>query len=237
MDDFPRKRRAVLVFARSLRMDLSRRQWPNRLAGLLRLPFQDGPFEDADVHLFTTAPAGSPRESSAVAWHRQRAGSFGVRLRAAVEELADLGYREVAIVGRDCPELDQADVAEAFAALGSRRLALGPDHKGGVYLIALRMADRRLLEGVRWRRDTDCRQLCQSVAPDQVHMLPVKLDLDGMGDLWLLGRRGAAWKAAVQRLLRLIGSRRPWRRPFLVHQSERVVRISWQLPPPVTVAP
>ena len=48
-------------------------------------------------------------------------------------------------MGRDCPGLGALDIERAFAELTSKKLVLGPDHRGGCYLIAFRIADRMVL--------------------------------------------------------------------------------------------
>src|SRR5690242_11179082 len=88
-------RRAVLVFADSLAKDLSRRGWSRKLATLLRVPEFDSVQIGADVHVFTAS--------------RQRGTSFEEKLSNAVEDLANDGYDQIVIVGRDCPELRADD--------------------------------------------------------------------------------------------------------------------------------
>src|SRR5438552_5625985 len=113
-------RRAVLVFADSLAKDLSRRRWSRRLAALLRVPEFDSSEIGADVHVFTSG--------------RQHGSTFGERLSNAVKDLAQSGYEQIVIVGRDCPQLNADDIRSAFERLGQNRAVLGPDHRGGCYL-------------------------------------------------------------------------------------------------------
>ena len=129
---------------------------------------------------FTT---GNRAIGSAPSVHRQTGRTFAARFENAIETIARLGYDEVVAIGRDCPALRGLDIERAFAELKSKKLVLGPDHRGGCYLIAFRSADRELLRDVRWKRNTDCAQLLHRAGAAQVFLLPVKHDLDSWSDL------------------------------------------------------
>ncbi len=205
---------AVLIFADAVERDLSRRRWPSQLAPLLALPDVGG--AGADVHVFTP--------------DRQRGRTFGRRLSNAVADLAAAGYERIVIVGRDCPDVNATDVKAALAALetGETRLALGPDHAGGCWLIGLRAADLHLLDGVKWRRGTDRAELTRRAGESAVALLDEKIDLDGTADLRVVRRT-----LEVVRAMALLGFAPP-RRPIHHAADARAGfdRHRWQLPPP-----
>src|SRR5205814_4568355 len=120
--------------------------------------------------------------------HRQSGHGFASRLENAIEKIHELGYDEIVAIGRDCPSLRATDIERAFAELASRKLVLGPDHRGGCYLIAFRSADRALLRDVRWKQNTDCAELLRRGGLEHVFLLPVKHDLDSWTDLRLFAR-------------------------------------------------
>ncbi len=134
--------------------------------------------------------SGQLQASPGIQCHAQQGATFGERLETAVAKLTSLGYTEIVIVGSDCPRLTTADVATAFAALRTKRLVLGPDHRGGCYLIGLRVEDRALLHDVRWNRNLDYDQLERRVPADALLSLAVKLDIDSWADVRLLARAG-----------------------------------------------
>lgn len=69
---------------------------------------------------------------------RQRGTTFGERFVAALADVRALGYTKVVAVGRDCPDLTASHLLLAARALvGGAGLALGADHRGGAYLLAL----------------------------------------------------------------------------------------------------
>lgn len=229
-----RKRTAILIFARSVRMDLARRGWPRSMIGLFRLPLLGQRFEDADLHLFTSPDeaAALPGGSEPLTCHIQQAGTFSRSLASAVEELSAEGYSRIVIVGRDCPDLDAEDVRRAVRALSRSRLVLGPDHKGGVYLIGLHACDRGLLTKVRWRRNTDCRQLLELFGPEHALLLSVKQDLDDLNDLRLLAASAGLLSGHARQALRLLAPALPRSIVPPPNTCDRQ-RTDWQIPPPV----
>ncbi len=230
------QRRALLIFADSAHTDCQRRGWPSAFRILLEtqsFTFEENP--GFDLHLFTSRGAHRPGSSS-LQVHFQEGASFGQRLENAIESLAGLGYEELVIVGRDCPELGRNDIGDAFSLLRQHRLVLGPDHRGGCYLIGIHASDRENLQGIRWQRNTDCRQIFDRFRGQDVCKLAVKLDLDSLSDVWLLFRSTSRW-AIVSELLRasLLGHPSAPARDKL-NSSVENQRELWQFPPPLSQA-
>ena len=221
------KQKALLVFADPIGLDLSRRRLPRALRPLLSLRRLAAAEIAADVHLFTSGKSRATLPGFRV--HEQRGATFAERIEAATEEIARLGYDEIVLVGSDCPGLTTADIATAFAALGQKRIALGPDHRGGCYLIALRTNDRDLLRGIQWNRDSDCAQLSGRVASHDFSLLPVKQDVDSWADVRLLARAGHHLATFVVRLLQL----GKCAHDFFVDLTAHAARVRGQMPPPL----
>jgi glycosyltransferase A (GT-A) superfamily protein (DUF2064 family) len=221
------KQQALLVFADPIGLDLSRRRLPRCLRPLLSLRRLAAAEICADVHLFTSGKARAAFPAFRV--HEQRGASFAERLQAATEEIARLGYDEIVLVGSDCPGLTTADIASAFALLAEKRVVLGPDHRGGCYLIALRTNDRDLLRGIQWNRDSDCAQLGGRVAPHDVAFLSVKQDVDSWADVRLLARTGHRLAAFVVRHLHL----GKCAHDLFVDLTAHAARVRGQMPPPL----
>ncbi|MGE0129057.1 MAG: DUF2064 domain-containing protein [Blastocatellales bacterium] len=227
------ERRAVLVFADALAEDLARRRWPESFQPLLQTQTFDAEWGiGADVHFFTAAGNTLPDLPASITIHAQQGAAFAERLENAVETLAGLGYTQVVIVGRDCPDLEAADIERAFEQLDDHKLVLGPDHRGGCYLIALYLGDRARLNGICWQQNTDCAELTRRFGSDQTALLPVKLDLDSVADIRLLTRSTSRWRYLAAELLRSLASGVT---PFLFQpfiSSQAFLRVLWQLPPP-----
>jgi 2-phospho-L-lactate guanylyltransferase (CobY/MobA/RfbA family) len=226
-------RRALLIFAEKAHLELGRRSFPAAARPLLNLPAFASAFSpEIDVHLFDSAGEVDGAEPNV---HPQVGSGFAERFENAIETLARLGYQEVVAVGRDCPSLDARDVEQAFAGLASRKLVVGPDHRGGCYLIGFHAADRALLHGVRWKRNTDCAELIRRGGTENVFLLSVKHDLDSWSDLRLFARSNEAL-AHLAKFILTLGS--PAGRgvvEFLSIVAQRM-RIRQQMPPPAFAA-
>jgi len=80
----------------------------------------------------------------------QSVGPLGSRLATAfARHFADAADR-VVIVGTDCPGIDRRLVTEAFSALSSHDVVLGPTLDGGYYLIGLREPQPALFRDIPW---------------------------------------------------------------------------------------
>lgn len=228
-----RTSRAVLVFADVPTLDLARRQWPQSFQALLQTHPPDAEWSGGvDVHLFTTAGLALPSLLPQITVHYQQGTSFAERFENAVEEVAQLGYDRVVIIGRDCPDLEAQDITHALQRLDDHTLALGPDHRGGCYLIALHLRDRAKLNGICWQRNTDCAELTRRFGITNTALLSVKLDLDNLSDVRLLARSTSRWQQLAVALLRTLVARLIRFLPQPVPAAQERLRIFWQLPPP-----
>lgn len=117
---------------------------------------------------------------------RQEGADLGARMAAALRYCLALGtaVRPV-LVGSDAPSLPAAYVTEAWDALGSHDVVLGPATDGGYYLIGTRADYPALFADMTWSTD---RVLSETVARAErrqlgVHLLPEWFDVDTVQDL------------------------------------------------------
>ena len=226
-------RRALLVFADEIQVDLARRAFPKAARPLLEVATLGTKISGkADVHVFTSAKTSAAAGASV---HRQVGIGFRARFEHAIETVARLGYDEIVAIGRDCPGLRASDIEAAFAKLKDRKLALGPDHRGGCYLIAFRSADRGLLRDVRWKRNTDCAQLRARCDAADIFLLATRIDLDSRNDLRLfahgddrLARLAAFLLGAVDAVITALVK--------FVSLASQQMRVRQQMPPPAFAA-
>lgn len=225
-------RRALLIFADELGLDLAKRRLPSTAQGLFQIARKAGTkLAGAEVHLFTSHAS----LQAGIAVHPQVGTTFADRLENAFECLARLGFDEIVAIGRDCPSLGARDIALAFEQLRAKKLVLGPDHRGGCYLIGLRAADRALLRAVHWKRNTDCAELRGRCHLSEVVLLATKHDLDSWADIRLLARTDGA----IARLAAfVVGRLQTTAREFVhfVDLSAQAVRVRRQMPPPLSLA-
>lgn len=64
-------------------------------------------------------------------------GSFGEQVSAALQAAFGRGFEQVLVVGNDCPALTVADLNRASVELQSGKVVIGPDTRGGLYLLGL----------------------------------------------------------------------------------------------------
>lgn len=115
----------------------------------------------------------------------QGEGDLGDRMAAAVQAACQRGATQVVIVGTDCPDVDAALVRDAFAALQTHDVVLGPALDGGYYLIGLRQEQPALFRRIAWSTPA---VLPTTVAIARQHnlaiaFLPTLSDVDHPADL------------------------------------------------------
>jgi hypothetical protein len=137
-------RRAIIFFVRDERREASAKPLPApyRRAGYRslnrRVVARLAPMaaHGIDIVVAGEGPFGA---ASGASYIRQRGESFGARITNAVADALALGYRDVVVVGNDCPSIATSDVAAAFDALAAGAgLAAAPTRDGGAFLIAVR---------------------------------------------------------------------------------------------------
>jgi rSAM/selenodomain-associated transferase 1 len=106
------------------------------------------------VELWCTPDTGAPAFTAAaerwgVTLQRQPPGDLGARMHAALAAALDRGARAL-LVGCDCPALTAADLEQAFAALDTVDVVLGPAADGGYVLVGARRLSPLLFMGIDW---------------------------------------------------------------------------------------
>ena len=114
----------------------------------------------------------------------QAEGDLGDRMSSAFRDMLAEASRAI-IVGTDCPALDATILAEAFDALRTRDLVLGPATDGGYYLIGLSKPVPELFDRMPWSTagvlaETLRRAECAGLS---IHRLPTLDDVDEPRDL------------------------------------------------------
>lgn len=91
----------------------------------------------------------------------QKGSSFGERLANAYQEIFDLGYEQVISVGNDCPDLEKINWHEISLSLSKGKSVLGPDKRGGAYLIGIQKEffHQKKFEKLSWQKDTLYKEL------------------------------------------------------------------------------
>lgn len=80
----------------------------------------------------------------------QGEGNLGDRLHRAFAQAFTQGAQAVVVIGADCPGLTPPLFAQAFTALATQELVLGPARDGGYYLIGLTRPAPALFTEIPW---------------------------------------------------------------------------------------
>ncbi|MEM7575305.1 MAG: DUF2064 domain-containing protein [Bacteroidota bacterium] len=71
----------------------------------------------------------------------QLSSSFGENLSTAISQVFAAGFSQVLVMGNDCPQLRLSDLRKCEQKLSAGQTVLGPDFRGGAYLLGLRRED------------------------------------------------------------------------------------------------
>jgi len=87
------------------------------------------------------------------------------RFYQAVKNVFDKGFQNVIVVGNDCPQLTTSEVQEASNLLNSNQLVIGPDQRGGAYLLGISRSifNRKWALALPWHSDQFASQAANSI--------------------------------------------------------------------------
>ena len=115
---------------------------------------------------------------------KQRGNSFGERFNNAFLDVFSRGYEQIIAVGSDNPGLDSIDWLEIASFVRNGKTVLGPDRRGGIYLLGI---SRQQFESVNLKDSpwqTPESYLETSFKSSLV--LPQRLDLNTASDISVL---------------------------------------------------
>lgn len=110
------------------------------------------------------------------AYQPQGKGDLGARLIKAFQAAFDLGKNRVVIIGIDCPELGATQLSQAFDALKTNDLVLGPALDGGYYLIGLTRPVPALFQDVPWGSENVLKQTLKTAQEQETTLAVAQLD-------------------------------------------------------------
>jgi uncharacterized protein len=122
---------------------------------------------------------------------QQSGGDLGQRMHGALGDGLSR-YRQVLLVGSDCPGIDASYLSLACRSLESHAVVLGPAVDGGYVLIGARGDCPGVFEGISWGQDKVYEQTVLALESRNLSWsaLPVLADIDRPEDLEI-------WRAAV----------------------------------------
>jgi rSAM/selenodomain-associated transferase 1 len=109
--------------------------------------------EEVDVFLYFSdypeTPLWKPKKGSLMSC-LQHGDELGEKMQSAFEETFGKGYKQVVIIGTDCPEITKDIINMAFKKLNDFDVVLGPAKDGGYYLLGLKNIIPDLFKNIPW---------------------------------------------------------------------------------------
>jgi rSAM/selenodomain-associated transferase 1 len=115
----------------------------------------------------------------------QEGADLGERMHRAILKGFELGFRQVVLIGTDCPGLTTFLINEAFDLLEANDAVIGPARDGGFYLIGLNAPMPELFLNRRWSTPEvlqDSLRILREKGAEWA-LLPALSDIDTIDDL------------------------------------------------------
>ena len=115
----------------------------------------------------------------------QTEGNLGRRMQHYFQSAFAAGRQRVVLIGSDSPNLPVEFVQEAFEALNSMDVVLGPTRDGGFYLIGTRENCPDIFDDVPWSTPRVWEQTLQNIQRAKCSLTTLKpwYDIDELSDL------------------------------------------------------
>lgn len=110
---------------------------------------------------------------------------LGTRMRQSLQREIDAGADKVVLIGTDLPSLPAHHLADAFHALDTSDVVVGPTTDGGFYLIGTRIDLPDIFPGVTWSSEHVFEQTTAGIERAGLRMgtIPLWSDIDTPEDL------------------------------------------------------
>ena len=111
--------------------------------------------------------------------------SFGQQLSTAIQVIFERGFEKVICIGNDCPALDENRILEAVKKLQTVDTVIGPDNRGGVYLLGLSSKDFRpeVFENLAWQSEKMLESYIKQADNQSIQMLEALSDIHTFQEL------------------------------------------------------
>lgn len=111
--------------------------------------------------------------------------SFGQQLSTAIQVIFERGFEKVICIGNDCPALDENRILAAAEKLQTTDAVLGPDNRGGVYLLGISRNDFRpeVFENLAWQSEKMLESYIKQADNQSIQMLEALSDIHTFQEL------------------------------------------------------
>ena len=172
---------AILIFTQDISQDISRKMLtPKKNQGVNRLIFSQ---LNNLVKQISASTRLSVFHSNQLVLNQK--GDFGKQLSAAIQIVFEKGFDKVICVGNDCPALNKVQILEAAQQLQTNDTVLGPDQRGGVYLLGISKStfDAQTFENLAWHSEKMLESYTQNFAQQNILLLESLADIHTFQEL------------------------------------------------------
>ena len=115
----------------------------------------------------------------------QSSGNLGNRMEQFFNDAFAAGASQVVLLGSDSPNLPTDLVDQAFSALGTVPVVLGPTTDGGYYLVGVGRSTPPIFADIAWSTSSVFQQTIERLTTNSIpyHTLPEWYDVDHLVDL------------------------------------------------------
>lgn len=177
---------AILIFTQEASKEVSRKiLTPSKNKGVNQLVFTK--LNHFVGQTATAAASDSPKLS--VFYSNQlisaNESNFGKQLSLAVQSVFEKGFEKVICLGNDCPALNKNRILEAADKLQTADAVIGPDNRGGVYLLGISRKNFKpeIFENLAWESEKMLESYIEQFANQSILMLEALSDIHTFQEL------------------------------------------------------
>lgn len=177
---------AILIFTQEASKEAARKMLtPSKNQGVNRLVF-----DKLNHFVERTAVAAASMVDNLHVFHsnqliKPNGDSFGKQLSTAIQVVFERGFEKVICIGNDCPALDESRILAAAERLQKVDTVIGPDNRGGVYLLGISSKDFKpeVFENLAWQSEKMLESFMEQYSKKTVLLLETLSDIHTFQEL------------------------------------------------------
>jgi uncharacterized protein len=172
---------AILIFTQEVSKDAARKNLtPTKNTGVNQLIFNQ-----LNNFIGRTAAASNLSVFYSNQLIEDSKSSFGKQLSAAIQAVFKKGFEKVICVGNDCPALSKIQILDAAEKLKLANTVLGPDQRGGVYLLGVskNTFNAEIFENIAWQSGMMLGSYLKQFANQNISLLETLADIHTFEEL------------------------------------------------------
>jgi uncharacterized protein len=172
---------AILIFTQEVEKDASRKLLtPHENMGVNKIIFNKLNNFVEQISTSTNLPTFTSRQ-----FVKNNHLGYGKQLTQAINAVFEKGFEKIICVGNDCPGLDKVQILNAAQKLQTNDTVVGPDLRGGVYLIGLSKNNfcANTFENLAWQSEKMLSSYLDSFPNQQISFLESLADIHTFEEL------------------------------------------------------